>query len=162
MLLNSAGNTEARPTNISQSYNSKDNDTAEWLGELENPNSGGQDSGNEVEKSIVIQLYTTEDKDTIEWLEQLENSKPDLQEGGVQEKTLAVGVAGKNEAQTSQHLGNARKARNASNACIERYQYRFIYNYFFRIPVCKQGCKRKLKTVTFSNGKTLAIVYDCY
>ena len=144
-MLNSAGNTEARPTNVSQSYN--------------NPNSGGQESGNEVEKSVVIQLYTTEDKDAIEWLAQLENSKPELQASGVQDEASAVGEASEKQAQT---LSNVRKARNVSDACVKRYEYRIHYGYSFRTAVCKQGCKKKLKFFQFSNGQTIAIVYDCY
>ena len=50
------------------------------------------------------------------------------------------------------------------NNCIKKFVYRVIYNYFFAIPVCKRhkGCNGKFKTVNFSNGKTLAIQYDCY
>lgn len=51
-----------------------------------------------------------------------------------------------------------------SNTCIKKFVYRVIYNYFFAIPICKKhrGCKEKMRTVTFANGKTLAITFDCY
>ncbi|KAL9988474.1 hypothetical protein ACROYT_G002923 [Oculina patagonica] len=159
VLLNSAGNTEARPTNVSRTNTSNDNDTVEWLRELEDANS----AGGEAEKSRVVQLYTSEDNDAIKWLERLEKSQPVLQESGIEDVTSAmVGESDVQQTQTFPNLFNARKARNTNNVCIERYQYRVIYNYFFQIPVCKQGCKKKYKTVAFSNGKTLAIVYDCY
>lgn len=50
------------------------------------------------------------------------------------------------------------------NTCIKEFKYRVIYGYFFAIPICKKhkGCKDKMKTVNFSNGKTLTITYDCY
>ncbi len=156
MLLNTAGNTEARPTNVLQSYTSNDYETVEWLGELEDQ-SGGQES------EIQLHLYTPEDNDTIEWLERLENSQPGLQESGIEDEASAmVGEADVQEIQTSQILSNARKARDASNACITRYEYRIYYNIGFRVAVCKQGCKRKVKIFQFSNGQTRAIVYDCY
>ncbi len=159
VLLNSTGNTEAKPTNVSRSYTSNDNDTVEWLRELEDANS----AGGQAEKSRVVQLYTSEDNDAIEWLERLEKSQPVLQESGTQDEASAmVGESDVQQTQTSPNLSNARKARNTNNACIERYQYRIIYNYFFQIPICKQGCKKMYNTVPFPNGKTIAIVYDCY
>ena len=137
-FLNSAGNTEARPTEFLQPCNSEDNDTFLWLGELENqdPDRGG--SGLENEE-----------------LEQLgKSSSTDQQESGILDETSAVGEADTKVTQVS------RTARNA--ACIERYVYRTINNFIFRIPICKQGCKSKYRHVHFSNGQTVAIAYDCY
>ncbi|XP_022794300.1 uncharacterized protein LOC111333042 [Stylophora pistillata] len=48
------------------------------------------------------------------------------------------------------------------NECIKKYDQRLIYNYFFAIPHCKKGCKEKFRFVSFSNGKTLSMVYDCF
>ena len=160
VLLNSAGNTEARPTNASQLYTSKANDSVEWLGKLEGPNSvGEQESGiQQADKLHVIQLHTPKDKDIVKQLEKLENSQPDRQEDGIEE---APGV-GETDMKGTQTSRSARKARNTSNACIQRNQYYTIHGYFFVIPVCKKGCKTKYRTFTFPNGKTLAIAYDCY
>ncbi|KAL9988475.1 hypothetical protein ACROYT_G002924 [Oculina patagonica] len=157
VLLNSAGDSEARPTNVSHSSY---NDTVEWLRELEGPNSGGGQEGEiQAEKIRVVQIYTAEDNDAIE------KSQPDLQESGIQDETSSVvEEADVQETQTSQDKNNSRKTRDASNACIARYEYRIYYNYniAFRVAVCKQGCKRKVKSFRFSNGQTLAIVCDCY
>ena len=161
VLLNSAGNTEARPTNISQSNISKETHAVEWLGKLEDPNSvGGQESGIEAEKLRLIQLHT-HDKDTIEWLEKRENQKPDKQEDGIQEAS-GVGETDIKEKETAQNPSSVRKARNTSNACIERYEYRIFYNQVFKIAVCKSGCKQKVKFFQFPNGQSLTFVYDCY
>ena len=42
------------------------------------------------------------------------------------------------------------------NNCIKKVFTRVIYNYVFEIPVCKKhkGCREKVRTVNFSNGKT--------
>ena len=55
-----------------------------------------------------------------------------------------------------------RHARS-NNTCIKRYEYRIIYNYFFRIPICKRhkNCQRVVKIVRFSNGIAKAINYNC-
>ena len=154
MFLNSAGNTEARPTDVLQPYNSEDNDTFHWLGELENPNPDREESGLGDETSLQLELYTTDDDAIIEGLEQLEkSSKPDLQETGIHDE------ASEADARVTQV---SRTARNAGNACIQGYVYRFIYGWVFKTPVCKQGCKSKFRTVSFSNGQTLAIVHDCF
>lgn len=150
IFLNSAGNTEARPTDVLQPYNSEDNDTFLWLGELENPEPGREESG-----LGDLPLYTTDDNAIIEELEQLEKFlKSNLQETGIQDETSAVGRAAGKVTKVS------RTARNA--ACIERYVYRIFYNYVFKIPICKQGCKKRYRTVNFPNGQTLGIAYDCY
>jgi hypothetical protein len=157
MFLNSARNTEARPTDVLQPYNPEDNDTFHWLGELENQNPDREESGLGDEKSLHVQLYATDDNALIEGLQQLKNSsKPELQETGIQDEAPVIEEADAKVTQVS------RTARNAGNACIERYVYRIIYNYVFRTPVCKQGCKSKFRTVSFSNGQTLAVVYDCF
>ena len=157
IFLNSAGNTEARPTVASQPYNSDDNDSFLWLGELENPSPDREESGLGDEKLLHVQLYITDDKAITDGLEQLEaSSKPDLQENAIHDEASANGEADAKVTQVS------RTVRNAGNACIKRYVYRSIYNWVFKIPVCKQGCKSKFRTASFSNGKTLAIVSDCY
>lgn len=50
------------------------------------------------------------------------------------------------------------------NKCIKKFVNRIIYNYYFAVPLCKigKGCKEKMMTVNFSNGKTIAIAYDCF
>jgi len=141
MFLNSAGNTEAGPTDVLQPYKSADEDTLLWLGELENTGPHGEGNG-----LGDLQLHTTDDNVIIEELEKEEKSSKSNVQG--------TGEGSGKETQVS------RTARNA--ACIARYVYRTIYNYGFRIPVCKQGCKHQYKTVNFSNGKTLAIAYNCY
>lgn len=51
----------------------------------------------------------------------------------------------------------------SNNTCIKRYDYRIIYNYFFRIPICKRhkNCQRVVKIVRFFNGIRKAINYNC-
>lgn len=63
----------------------------------------------------------------------------------------------------SQHITIHFPRSAKRNTCIKKYVYRLIYNYFFAIPICKkhEGCKEKMETVNFSNGKTLAITFDC-
>ena len=157
IFLNSSGNTEARPTDVLQPYNSEDNHTFFWLCELEKPNPNRRGSGLGDEKFLNLQIYITNDNTIIEEMKQLENSsKPDLRETAIQDEASAVGEADAKLFQVS------RTARNAVNACIKRFVYRIIYNLVFKIPVCKQSCKTKFRTVNFSNGKNLAIAYDCY
>ena len=153
IFLTSDGITEARPTFVLQSYGSQDNDSFLWLSsELENPKPDREESGFGDENFLQLQVYTTDDNAIEEGLEQLEEStKPDLQETGIQDEASA----GAKVTQVS------RTTRNAGNACVQRYVYRSIYNWVFKIPVCKQGCKSKFMTVNFSNNKTLAIAYDC-
>ena len=155
IFLNSAGKTEARPTDVLRLYSAEGNNTFLWLGELENPNPNRKESGLGDEIFLNLQIYTTDDNATIEGQEQLGNSasKPHIQETGIQGDASAVEET---DAKVS------RTARNAANACIKRFVYRIIYNWVFKIPVCKQGCQSKFRTVNFSNGKTLAIVFDCY
>ena len=153
IFLTTAGITEATPTYVLQSYGSKDNDSFLWLGELENPKPDREESGFGDEKFLQQELYTADDNAIEEGLERLEESTmPDLQETGIQDETSA----GAKVTQVS------RTTRNAGNACVQRYVHRSIYNWVFKIPVCKQGCKSKFRTVNFSNNKTLAIAYDCY
>ena len=153
IFLTSDGITEARPTFVLQSYGSKDNDSFLWLSsELENPKPDREESGFGDENFLQLQLYTTDDNAIEEGLEQLEEStNPDLQETGIQDEASA----GAKVTQVS------RTTQNAGDACVQRYVHRNIYNWVFKIPVCKQGCKSKFMTVNFSNNKTLAIAYDC-
>ena len=157
IFLNSAGNAETRPTDVLQPYNLKDNDTFLWLGKLENPNLDRDDSELGDEKFLNVQLYATDDNSITEGLGQLEmSSKSDVQETGIQDEASPAGEDDEKVTQVS------RTARNAGNACIKRYVYRSIYNRVFRIAVCKQGCKSEFRTINFSNGRTLTIVFDCY
>ena len=146
IFLNSAGKTEARPTDFLQPYSPEENGSFLWLGELENPNPNRKESGLGDEKFLNLQTYTTDDNATTEGLEQPGKSawKPHLQETGIQDKTSAVGEANSKAIQVS------RAARNATNVCIKRFVYRIIYNWVFKIPVCKQGCNSKFRTVNFS------------
>ena len=158
ILLNSAWKTEARPTDVLQPYSPEQNDSFLWLGELENPNPNRKEGGFGDENFLNLQIYTTDDNATIEGVKQpgKSASKSHLQETGIQDEASAVKEADAKAIQVS------RAARNAANACIKRFVYRIIYNWVFKIPVCKQGCQSKFRTVNFSNGKTLAIVFDCY
>ena len=153
IFWNSVGITEARPRDVSQPYIVEDNNLVLWLGELENLNPDREESGLGDEKVLHVQLYPTKESSyIIEGLEQLEkSSKSDLQKTKIQDEASAVR---EDEIKVTQV---SRTARNAGNACIERYVYRIIYNRVFKIPVCKQGCKSKFRTV-----KTLAIVSDCH
>ena len=119
-FLNSAGNTEAGPINVSQPF-------------------------------------TTDDNSIIEELKQLgtESSNPDQEENGIQAQASAAEESDTKVTRTASR-------RTVQNTCIARYENRIIHNYFFRIPVCKKGCKRKVRFVNFGKGKTYAIVYDCY
>ena len=105
----------------------------------------------------VSQPFTTDDNGIIEELKQLgtESSNPDQEESGIQAEASAA-----EEADTK--VKRTASRRTAQNTCIERYLYRTIFNYFFKIPVCKKGCNPKKKTVTFAKGKSYAITYDCY
>ena len=60
IFLNSAGNTEAKPTVASQPHNSDDNDSFLWLGELENPSPDQEEIGLGDEKLLHVQLYITQ------------------------------------------------------------------------------------------------------
>ena len=154
-FLNSAGNIEARPINVSQPSNSEDNDSLLLLGKLESPQPDREESGLKNEKFPHLQIYTTDDNAIIEELKQLgKSSNPGQQESGIQAEGSAAGEAVAKVTQVS------RTTRNA--ACIARYVYRSIYQYVFQIPICKQGCKMSYRTVSFSNGQSVTIAYDCY
>ena len=118
-FLNSAGNTEAGPTHVSQPF-------------------------------------TTDDNGIIEELKQVgtESSNPDQRDSGIQAAASAAEEADTKVTRTASR-------RTIQKACVERYVYIVLYNYAFRIPICKKGCKPKYRFVTFSNGKTYAIRYDC-
>lgn len=59
--------------------------------------------------------------------------------------------------------GLIRHTRSNNSTCIKRYDYRIIYNHFFRIPICKRHkkCQRMVRIVRFFNGVTKAINYSC-
>ena len=117
-FLNSAGNTEAGPINVSQPF-------------------------------------TTDDNGIIEELKQLgtESSNLDQRESGIQAEASTA-----EEADTKVTASR----RTVQNTCVERYEYHIIYNRVSRIAFCKTGCNPKFLIVTFTNGKTKAIRYDCY
>ena len=158
IFLTSGGRSEARPT-----------DNAVDL--LKVP----EDPDTDIRDRPVFQLQSFDDNNKEEWLEAMVEPIPDVEgsgiltensnslEGDANSATLPPRNASNDRNESDvRKASNARNARNASNACIERYIYRIIYNYFFRIPVCKAGCKPKYKSVNFSNGQTYAILYDCY
>ena len=153
ILLNSAGKTEARPTDVLQPYSTEQNDSFLWLDELENPNPNRKEGGFGDEKFLNLQIYTTDDNATIEGVKQPGNSasKPHLQETGIQDEASAVEEADAKAIQVS------RGARNGANACIKRFVNRIIYNWVFKIPVCKQGCKSKFRTVNFQMARLLQL-----
>ena len=105
--------------------------------------------------------------------ELLENPGSKVQEGSRQTENAAVlgddvkaetvvSTDNENNRKTTDNGHGTRKPRDASNACIKRYEYHIIYNRVFRIAICKAGCKPKYMIVTFSNGQTKPIKYDCY
>ena len=55
IFLNSAGKTEARPTDVLQPYSPEENGSFLWLGELENPNPNRKESGLGDEKFLNLQ-----------------------------------------------------------------------------------------------------------
>ena len=56
---------------------------------------------------------------------------------------------------------SSRFARNTNNPCIKEFVARIFYSDVFLIPICKKGCIPKVKLVSFDNGKSQGIVYDC-
>ena len=93
-------------------------------------------------------------------------TQPEVSRDTEAQKEMVSGVSSSNQ----EGIANSKKIMTSfhksvkRNNCIKKFVYRVIYNYIFRIPVCKKhkGCQEKFKTVNFSNGKTLAIRYDCY
>ena len=63
---------------------------------------------------------------------------------------------------TENALTNSRAIRDTGNPCIAKHVFRVILNRLFRIPVCKQGCKTRIKFVIFPGGISKAIPFDCY
>ena len=62
---------------------------------------------------------------------------------------------------TAVDANSSRVARDTNNPCISSYKFRTIFNKFFKIPVCKNGCKPRKKTVNFAKGISKAITFDC-
>ena len=167
MFLTSGGQTGARPVDVLTVFTPDENNAFDLLEMLENPKQDAQEPP-------VFQLQWSNDKDKNGWLERLGHSKPDVQESGLQVENasavrqdfLSGTLSSKNDSTKNESsdgdVSSHRNARDASNGCIERYIYRIIYNYFFRIPICKVGCKSKYKIVNFPNGNAYAIRYDCY
>ena len=144
-MLQSGGETEARPTNPLQPSILQKNDTVDidWLLiEQESSQSDGLDT-----------------RKDVDWLEQNETHKPDLEEL----LTRGKNSVGKVEIKENS-FGHSRHARNPGNNCIKnRDKAIVICSKFFKIPVCKQGCQKVYKLFTFSNCKikTKVIHTDC-
>ena len=119
-FLNSAGNTEAGPINVSQPLTTDDNGISEELKQL------GTESSNldQEESGIQAEASTAEEADT--------------------------------------KVTRTTSRQPIQNPCVERYQYRIIFNRVFRTVICKTGCNTILAIVAFTNGKTFQIPYDCY
>ena len=120
--------------------------------------------GEDVQQIPVLELQRPEENEKNELHEKLEFPKTGVQvkENSKESERDANTLSSENNATSDRNASNARNPRSTGNACIEKYTYRIIYNFFFQIPVCKKHCKAKYKTVTFQNGKTYAIRYDCY
>ena len=166
IFLTSGGQTGARPVDVLNVFTPDENNTFDLREMLENQK---QDA----EEPPVFQLQRSDDNDKNGWLERLGHPKPDVQESGLPAENASALQDFANGTQSTKNeitkngssdrdVSSARNARDASNGCIERYIYRFIYNYYFRIPICKAGCKSKYRIVNFPNGNTYAIRYDCY
>lgn len=94
-------------------------------------------------------------------------TQPEMNRDAEAQKEMTTGGSSSNQ----EEIANSKKIMTRflrksvkSNNCIKKVFYREIYNHIFEIPVCKKhkGCREKFKTVNFSNGKNLAIRYDCY
>lgn len=93
-------------------------------------------------------------------------TQPEVNRDAEAQKEMISGGSSSNQ----EEIANSKKITTRfpksvkRNNCIKKFVYRVIYDYFFAIPVCKKhkGCREKFRTVNFSNGKTLAIAYDCY
>jgi len=111
------------------------------------------------EVNLFPLVSDTEDTSRIRTIKRITNvTQPEVNHGAEAQKP------------NREEIGNSKKITTRfrkdvkRNNCIKKFVYQVIYNYVFAIPVCKKhkGCREKFKTVNFSNGKTLAISYDCY
>ena len=159
--LISNGQAEARTLDVVQVYTSEANNPTELFEILGNPNTDTEEIS-----TFQLQDYDVEEED--DKLERLDYPHSDSLKSGILVDNSATSkvdangsLSGQNEG-TNRNVRNVRNARQASNVCIKKYIYRIIYNYLFRIPICKASCKPKVRNVTFKNGKTRAIRYDCY
>lgn len=148
IFLTYGGQIKARPMDVSEIYKSDGNRSVVQQGMQAQPKHA-------VEEIHVLEPRSSDNFDKAKRLEVQEYPKAHAQEDLV----LTEGVV--NVSDQDPTVRDTRTARNAGNDCIERYTYRTIYNYLFKIPVCKTGCRHKFKTVNFSGGITMAIAYDC-
>ena len=157
IFLTSSGQTKARPKDVLQVFNPDEN------GATIDPLDLSIKRGEDVQEIPVLELQRPEDNEN-EVHEKLVFQKPGVQVkvNSNESERDANTLSSENNAKSDRNARNARNPRSPGNACIEKYFYRIIYNIFFRIPVCKKHCKAKYKSVTFQNGKTYAIRYDCY
>ena len=114
------------------------------------------------EVNLLPLLSGTEDTSRITGITQ-----PEVKRDAEAQKEMAGGGSSSNQ----EEIANNKKITTRSlrksvkrNNCVKKVFTRVIYNYVFEIPVCKKhkGCRERVRTVNFSNGKTLAITHDCY
>ena len=148
IFLTLGGQVKARPIDVPGIYNSDGNRSVDQQGMQVQPRHA-------VEEIRVFEARNSDNFYKAKRLEVQEYPKPHAQE----ESVLTEDVVIVNDQDLTVH--DTRTARNAGKDCIERYIYHTIYNYVFKIPVCKRGCRHKFKTVNFSGGITMAIAYDC-
>ena len=158
IFLTSGGQTNARPADALKVYNSDENGSTVDL--LAVPVKRGEDD----QQIPVLELQRPEYNENNELIEKLEFLKPEVQEkvNSSESERDANTLLSENNTASDRNASNDRNPRSTGNACIIKYIFRVLYNVFFKIPVCKKHCKAKYKIVTFRNGQTKAIRYDCY
>lgn len=161
IFLTSFGSSYAKPAIEANTSEKNNADLADFTG---NPEQG------KPKYPVVPPQWSGDDNGQFELLE---NPGSKVKERSRQTENAAVlgddvkaetvvSTDNENNRKTTGNGHGTRKPRDAGNGCIERYVYHIIYNRVFRIPICKVGCKPKYMIVTFSNGQTKAIRYDCY
>ena len=117
------------------------------------------------EANLLPLLSGTEDTSRITGITNV--TQPEVKRDAEAQKEMAGGGSSSNQ----EELANSKKIMTRflrkgvkRNNCVKKVFNPVIYNYVFEIPVCKKhkGCRERVRTVNFSNGKTLAITYDCY
>ena len=117
------------------------------------------------EVNLLPLLSGTEDTSRITGITNV--TQPEVKRDAEAQKEMAGGGSSSNQ----EEIANSKKIMTRflrkgvkRNNCVKKVFNRVIYNYVFEIPVCKKhkGCREIVRTVNFSNGKTLAITYDCY
>ena len=153
---------DARPTGpLLPSAVSKDKDASRQLVQAENeagltPNQG------ETDRQDNWSARAT--KETGSARNQRENENEEASRENVQARR-EIGTTRHKERIAEGEFIRSRFNRNAklNNHCINRFDYRIIYNQFFAIPICKNhiGCIPVIKIVNFGRGKTLPITFNC-